>query len=146
MTSAAAKIAIEFEGLRLAPYLCPAGVWTIGYGATYALDGNRVTASTLPLSESEADQLLERDLMLAGRAVDRLITVPLDPEEKAALTDFVFNLGSGSLKASTLRRWLNDGEYHEVPDQLMRWVFAGGRKLAGLVRRRNVEAVLWSTP
>lgn len=144
MPSVAADIARRFEGKSLTPYICPAGVWTIGYGATRDLNGRRVTASTPPITDQEAEELLARDLAEAARAVDRLIAVPLSPDEKAALTDFVFNLGAGSLKASTLRRWLNDGEYDEVPAQLMRWVFAGGRKLVGLVRRRSAECEVWN--
>lgn len=133
----------RFEGLRLAPYLCPAQVWTIGYGATYGPDGQRVTRHTPSITEAEANALLERDLGRFAPGVDRLVTVAVTPEQRAALVSFAFNLGLGALKSSTLLRRVNGMEWTDVPDQFRRWVFGGGRKLPGLVARREAEAALW---
>ena len=135
----------RFEGLRLAPYLCPAKVWTIGYGATYGSDGRRVTRHTRSITEDEADALLTRDLGRFAAGVDRLVSVGLDPEQRAALVSFAFNLGLGALKASTLLRRVNGLEWGDVPTQFRRWVYGGGQRLPGLVTRREAEVALWLT-
>jgi len=95
-------------------------------------------------TELQAELLLEEDLGKAAAAVLRLIEVPLDEGPFAALTDFAFNVGSGNLQASTLRRVVNRGDYEEVPAQLRRWVYARGIRLPGLVRRREDEVRLWT--
>lgn len=83
-------------------------------------------------------------MLLAEQAVCRLIKVPLTDGQFDALVSFTFNLGSGALQRSTLRRKVNHEEHEEVPDQFMRWVWAGGKKLRGLVMRREAEASLYS--
>jgi lysozyme len=135
------------EGMFLKPYLCPAKVWTYGVGATRDLNGNRVTASTPPLTQDQAFQLLERDLRSAMRSVDRLIKVPLTNNAYFALVSFVFNLGGGALQVSTLRKVINRGELDRVKHELNKWVWAGRpkRKLAGLIRRRHEEGELFFT-
>jgi len=72
------------------------------------------------------------------------ILLSQDPNRLAALADFVFNLGSGRYAASTLRRRVNAGDWTGAADQLHRWVWGGGKKLPGLIRRRAVESVLLS--
>ena len=133
-----------FEGFRCSAYLCPAGVWTIGYGATYGLDGERVTADHPEISEVEAERLLRRDVMRFARSVDRLVKVQIDADQRGALISFAFNLGAGALQSSTLLRRVNGMEWGDVPAQFNRWVYAGGRTLPGLVRRRQAEAGLWT--
>lgn len=128
----------RFEGCRLRAYQDSAGVWTIGYGST------RSVAPGLEITQAEADSRLLRDAKSAERAVARLITVPLTENQLTALTDFTFNLGAGVLQASTLRRRLNRGEYSSIPAELRRWVHAGGIKLSGLVKRRDLEARLFA--
>ena len=128
----------RFEGYSPDVYLCPAGYKTIGYGHLV----RRSEVFTI-LDEDEAEALLRYDMQHAANGVNRLTKVPLDDDQFGALVSFVFNLGSGAYQASTLRAKLNRGEYHTVPSQLRRWVFAGGRKLRGLVRRREAEALLW---
>lgn len=130
----------HFEGFYSDAYLCPAGVWTIGYGHTRGVEqGQTVT-------REEAEALLHEDLAQAQTAVDRYITVPLTQNQFAALVSFTFNLGAGSLQTSTLRRKLNAKEYDAVPSELARWVKGGGRTLAGLVRRRAAEGDLFMQP
>jgi lysozyme len=73
----------------------------------------------------------------------RLIAVPLTAGQFDALVSFTFNLGGGALQRSTLRRKVNREEHAAVPAELMEWVWAGGRKLKGLVRRREAEAALY---
>ena len=136
----AAALARMFEGLYLTPYLCPAGVPTIGYGATYYEDGTRVTLSDLAITRERAEELLlwmVRTKYLP--AVIRLCPGVQDPRLLAALIDFTFNLGAGNLKASNLRRCVNAEDWEALPAEFRKWVRGGGRVLKGLVRRREAE-------
>ena len=90
-------------------------------------------------------QLLTADAGKAAAAVKRLIAVPLKQHQQDALISFTFNCGEEALRTSTLRRRLNSGEYGAVPSELARWVFSGGKKLPGLVRRRAAEGALFSS-
>ena len=139
----AAALARRFEGCYLRPYLCPAGVPTIGYGATYYEDGTRVTLFDAPITRERAESLLL--WMVRTRylpAVLRLCPGIDSPERLAAIIDFTFNLGAGNLQASTLRRRINAGQWDDVPSELRKWIKGGGRVLAGLVKRREAEVVL----
>jgi lysozyme len=139
----AARLAKRFEGLSLTPYLCPAGVATIGYGSTRYEDGTAVTLVDPPITQDRARALLLRQICVDYLpAVVRLCPGADTPERAAALTDFAYNLGVGALRSSTLRRKVNAGQWGEVPEQLGRWVYGGGRRLRGLVRRRQAEAEL----
>ena len=136
----AAALARMFEGLYLTPYLCPAGVPTIGYGATYYEDGTRVTLSDLAITRERAEELLlwmVRTKYLP--AVIRLCPGVQDPRLLAALIDFTFNLGAGNLKTSNLRRCVNAEDWEALPAEFRKWVRGGGRVLKGLVRRREAE-------
>lgn len=92
------------------------------------------------ITEVDAEELLRRDVQTAESAVLRLINVPLTDGQFDALVSFTFNLVAGALQRSTLRRKVNHQAHAEVPAQLMRWVWAGGRVLRGLVIRRTSEA------
>jgi lysozyme len=130
----------EFEGLKLTAYLCPANVWTIGYGHTAtARKGMTITAE-------RAEELLRQDIERFEKAVSRLVKVPLNENQFAALVSFTFNLGEGALQRSTLLRKLNAGDYDSVPTELNRWNQAGGKVLNGLVRRRKAEGELFRKP
>jgi lysozyme len=142
----AAALCRRFEGLYLRPYLCPAGVPTIGYGATFYENGARVTLADAAISAERAEALLlwhVRRVYLP--AVQRLCPGANEPGLLAALIDFAFNLGAGRLQASTLRRKVNAGDLQAVPAELRKWVMAGGRVLRGLVLRREAEIALIST-
>ena len=133
----------RFEGLYLTPYLCPAGVPTIGYGATYYEDGTRVTLFDAAITKERAEALLiwmVRTVYLPQ--VMRLCPGVDNPSRLAALIDFTFNLGGNALKNSSLRRKVNAGMWVAVPTELRKWVMAAGRRLRGLVIRREVEAAL----
>ncbi|MFC5524002.1 lysozyme [Polaromonas jejuensis] len=139
----AAALCRRFEGLYLTPYLCPAGVPTIGYGATYYLDGRRVQLTDPPITRETALVMLKevvRTVYLP--AVLKLCPGVPDPNKLAALIDFAFNLGSGQLRASTLRKRVNAQQWHLVPTELRKWIRGGGRVLRGLVLRREAEAAL----
>lgn len=141
--SLASDLCRRFEGLRERPYLCAAGVPTIGYGATFYEDGTRVTLKDPPITKERAEQLLQAQIRRRFLpAVVRLCPGADSSERVAALVDFAFNLGEGNLAASTLRRKVNAGEWDEVPAQFMRWNKAGGRVLRGLTLRRQAEVDL----
>jgi len=134
----------RFEGLRLEPYLCPAGIPSIGYGAT-RIGGRKVTLKTKPISEARADQLLGEQVRTFEQAVGRLISSPLTWDEFSALVSFTYNVGAGALQRSTLRQKLNRGDYQGAGNELPKWRMGGGRVLLGLVRRRAEERSLFLT-
>lgn len=127
----------HFEGLRLQAYRCSAHVWTIGYGHTAGVQpGDSVTAG-------QADSLLRQDIEESERSVARYVTAPLNHCQFDALVSFTFNLGAGNLRTSTLLKKLNAGDYSGAAEEFPRWVSAGGKKLPGLVRRREAEKALF---
>lgn len=140
----AAALCKQFEGYRGKPYLCPAGVATIGYGSTYYADGLKVTLTDAPMSEPDAAALLLQELhhtYLPG--VLRQCPILLTDERKCnAIVDFVYNLGTGRLQTSTLKRKINQQDWDAAQEQLMLWTKGGGRVLPGLVKRRAAESAL----
>ena len=132
-----------YEGYSSSPYLCPANHWTIGYGAIWGMDDKRVTEDHPDINKDQADYLLRRDVKKSQVAVLRLIKVPLEDGQFNSLCSFVFNLGSGSLQSSTLRRKINRGDYIGAANEFPRWIWAGGRKLKGLIKRRNDERLMF---
>ena len=143
-TQVASALVRRFEGLYLTPYLCPAGVPTIGYGATYYMDGTRVTLNDPPITKQYAEALLL--WMIRGKylpVVLQLCPTLRKPNQIAAIIDFTFNLGSGQLKASNLRRKINAQEWDQVPFELRKWVRGGGKVLKGLVLRREAEITVF---
>ncbi len=128
----------DYEGLHLTPYLCPAKIWTIGYGHT------RTVHSGMQVTPDQADQMLDDDLRLIERAVQRAVQVPLNDNQFAALVSFAFNVGINNFQNSTLLKLLNRGWYEQVPAQLTRWNRANGEVMGGLSRRRAAEAQLWN--
>lgn len=131
----------EFEGLRLDAYPDPGtggDPWTVGYGHTGddVFQGMRIT-------RAEADALLRNDVRSSEDAVHELVNVPLEQHQFDALVSFCFNCGRSAFAKSSLLRKLNAGQYEAVPGELAKWNKAGGRVMAGLVRRRKAEAALW---
>ena len=145
-SDAAAALCRRFEGLRLRPYLCPAGVPTIGYGATVYERGTPVRLTDNPITRERANALLLHDLRTRRLpAVMGLCPGADTPGRVAALADFAFNVGIGALRASTLRRRVNASRWDLVPGELRKWVRGGGRVLPGLVARREAEVALLLT-
>jgi GH24 family phage-related lysozyme (muramidase) len=138
--SAGLHLIKRFEGFSDTPYLCPANIWTIGYGHVILASERE---SLTQVDEAQAERLLVRDMRNAERAVSNFISCPLRQNQFDALVCFAFNLGSGALQRSTLRRVINRGDEDAVADQWMRFVWAGGKKLPGLVRRREAELALY---
>lgn len=134
----AIALAKQFEGLRLKAYLCPAGIPSIGYGAT----GADVYLGLEVTQEWAEDRLLKHMLLAVKQAVR--LSPELFGNKLDAVADFIFNLGATRYAASTLRRVINTKQYNRVPDQFRRWVHASGRVLPGLILRREAEISLFS--
>jgi lysozyme len=130
----------SFEGFRSCKYQDPAGYWTIGYGHLIE-PGQHFTCIT----EAQATQLLLSDVSSAEQCVRTYVHVPLNGNQFSALVDFTYNLGCGSLASSTLLVDINSHNFGAVCGQLERWVYAGGRFLPGLVRRRQAECQLFNS-
>lgn len=127
------------EGLRLEAYQDSAGVWTIGYGSTGGVRPGDV------ITEAQAEKLLKQDLKTAEDEINRHL-LPLKQHQFDSLASFVFNVGIGSFRRSTLLKRLKiDVNHHDIPNQFNRWVYGGGKILPGLVRRRREEANLYIT-
>lgn len=124
------------------PYLCPAGVPTIGYGATVYLNGQPVRMTDAPLSRDAADRLLLGQLLRIYLPGTQALCPMLQGRALAAITDFAFNLGLTRLKASTLRRRLQAGDVEGAVLELRRWVRGVGKVLPGLVLGRAAEITL----
>lgn len=133
----------SFEGFSPTVYRCPANVPTIGYGATWDFDGSRIGMDHEPITEEQGEALLAHELHGVEKAVGKLIRAELTQNMFDALVSFTFNLGSGNLQASTLRKKINRGDYEGAADEFPKWRRAGGVILAGLVRRRAVERALF---
>lgn len=126
----------RFEGCRLKAYLCPAGVWTIGWGAT----GKDVGPYT-QWTQLEADVRLARDAMAYAEGAASLSPgLRLSERRWAAIADFCYNLGTTRYKSSTLKRRIDAGDWQGAKVELLKWVRGGGRVLPGLVARRQAEA------
>lgn len=124
----------EFEGFRSKAYKCPGSVYTIGYGHTKDVKRGQT------ITQEEADKLLMRDLIEYECFVDRL-KVTCKQEKFDALVDFSFNLGCNALESSTLLKRIRECRPDdEIRAEFMRWVYAGGKKLKGLEKRRKWEA------
>jgi lysozyme len=149
---AGVSIIRHFEGLvdgdpntpGLEPYICPAGLPTIGYGAIYGLDGSRVGSDHRAITEEEAESLLKRDLRRTEHAVARLVRYPLTLNQFSALVSICFNIGSGNFQTSVFRMHLNRGDYHGCANNFWQWRRSGGVIQRGLVRRRAAEKELFN--
>lgn len=150
-------LAKPFEGLRLDAYFDPVGFPTQGYGRLLSrqvwgplgrapLDRIEMNAAREWLKDkypdidiATADVWLKQDMMVAIRATLRLCPGATKPTQIAALADFTFNCGAGNLEISSLRRKVNRNDFDGAADEFLKWVYARGVKLPGLVRRRVAE-------
>jgi lysozyme len=135
-----------FEGFYSKPYRCPANVWTIGYGSTRYPNGQRVTPKDPAITKEQANEIMVWELQGCADSVLRVCPGLAAYNEPCygAIVDFCYNLGVGKLQSSTLKRKINAGLWDEVPIQLNKWVYGGGRVLKGLVLRRQAEAAYFN--
>lgn len=139
----AIEVIKHYEGCRLKAYLCPAKVWTIGYGCTVYPDGTKVKEGD-QITKDRAEELLryECETRLHEMAIDGL-----KPHQQSALLSFQYNVGQSSFMRSTLRKYVktNPNNNQAIYDEFMKWTRAGGNVLPGLVKRRKTEANLYTS-
>jgi len=141
----------HFDGLHdpdpttglIEAYYDPVGLPTQGYGRLLSRTPWEPLSKYPAITVEQAKANLMSDLNRAASGTHKLIQVQLSPQQWAALYDFTFNCGGGNLQASRLRSVINRGDLEAAPEQFMRWVYAKGVKLPGLVRRRKAEVALW---
>ena len=131
----------SFEGCKLTSYLCPAGVWTIGWGHT----GPEVVEG-LVWTQEQADNALLDDLESAEHSVNSYVTSAINDNQFSALVSFVFNLGAGSLHQSTLLKKLNACDFDGAANEFLKWDFVDGQPNSGIARRRYAERSLFVEP
>lgn len=127
----------QFEGLRLEAYLCPAGIWTIGYGHTSGVSPNSF------ITIQEADEYLHRDVATIEMQLNKL-NLSLRQCQWDAIVSFVFNVGIGNFKSSTLLAKIRiNPDDNSIMDEFLRWVYANGKVMKGLQKRRLAEMKLY---
>ncbi len=142
------KLIKEFEGFRSKAYLCSAGVWTIGYGSTLYTNNHKVKQGD-QISLTEAEELIANDLIKFENAVNKLVTVQVNQNQFDALVCFIYNIGEGAFKSSTLLKKINLKDFTGAADEFLRWNKAPSpstgklRALPGLTRRRTAERKLF---
>lgn len=129
----------RWEGCRTNAYKCPAGVWTIGYGHT------KTAKPHMMISHLEAERLLKQDLINFETAVRNYVKVPITQGQFDALVSFTYNVGISAFCNSTLLKYVNQNKFNTAALQFGRWIYAGDKKLAGLVRRRRAEKKLFES-
>jgi lysozyme len=161
LSKAAAAMMHKYEGYKNRPYLCPAHMWTIGYGHVLYQDQIRlpmiafegkIARKDYPLkpednrvwTKQENDDLFDADIASFERGVLRLVPSVAGHQGRFdALVSFSYNVGLGNLQRSTIRIKANRGEWEEAADAFLLWNKAGGKVLAGLDRRRKDERALF---
>ena len=134
----------SFEGFRAAPYKCPAGVPTIGYGNTFYENGKKVTLKDPSITEERGTELLMFILGSFEKHVDSFCIDTITQNQFDALVSFCYNVGPANLKSSTLLKKVNLNPNDPwIKDEFMKWVKSGGKTLKGLVKRREAEAALY---
>jgi lysozyme len=128
----------QHESFSSVPYFCPAGKLTIGYGHR-VLSGENFTSIT----EAEAEDLLRKDANIAENCINNAVKVAVTQNQFDALASLAFNIGCRSFTGSTLLKFLNAQDYRGAANQFLRWKYAGGIVLSGLVNRRNLERQLF---
>lgn len=136
----------SFEGLFLKAYLDPVKIPTIGYGTIMYPNGKRVTMQDPPITEAQAVEYLTHEVNEKASGVEKLVKIPLNDNEFAALVSFAYNVGTPALGSSTLLKLLNAGDKKGASEQFVRWNKAGGKELPGLTRRRLAERDLFLKP
>lgn len=164
LSKAGADLMHQFEGYRTRPYLCPAHIWTIGYGHVLYQDQIRLPMARVPdkdipmirkemplkpednrvWSKQEIEELFAQDVASFERGVLRLIPGVVGRQNAFdALVSISYNFGLGNLQRSTIRMKANRGEWEAAAEAFMQWTKGGGKELPGLVRRRKAERALF---
>lgn len=134
------RLTEQFESCRLTAYKDVKGIWTIGWGHTGA-----IVRPGLTITQAQADQLLADDINWANNVVNGLVHASLTQGEHDALVDFVFNVGSGNFASSTMLKWLNEKNMVMAALEFEKWDKAAGKAVAGLLRRREAEQLMFNS-
>lgn len=167
LSSAGADLMHKYEGFRNKPYLCPAHIWTIGYGHVLYQEQIRLpmvrppgkTKEDIPMIRSEYPLRPEDNRVWSKQEIEDLFSVDVSSFERGvlrlvpgvvgrqgsfdALVSFAFNVGVGNLQRSTIRMRANRGDWEQAGDAFLLWNKAGGKVLPGLDRRRKDERALF---
>ncbi|WP_165465351.1 lysozyme [Enterobacter cloacae] len=130
----------SFEGLRLQSYQCLAGIWTIGYGHTKNVSRGDV------MTRETAEHYFNESILQKEQIVKKFVMVSLNQQQFDALVSFVFNLGEGNFRRSTLLQKINQNDFAGASQEFKRWIYANGKQAPGLLRRRKAEEQLFSQP
>lgn len=129
----------SFEGFCTTAYKCPAGVVTIGFGHT------KTAKLGQTITPEQAEQLFLKDIEVFEAAVRNYVKVTINQNQFDALVSLCYNIGTEAFRRSSLVRYINRGDYNTAALELLRFVYAGKKKLPGLVTRRNKEYDLFTT-
>ena len=132
-----------FEGFKPNPYLCPAGVPTIGIGSTHYADGRAVKLTDVPITLADGWALLRATIRPYEAAISRFVQVPLTQNQFDALVSFTYNVGTEAFRTSTMLGLLNAKDYRGASGEFKRFCHCNGKEDYGLLKRRNKEALLF---
>ena len=150
MTNAGLDLVKQYEGMRLSPYLCPAGIPTIGFGTTIYPDGTPVTLDDLPITKAKAVSYLKTELDKYEAKVDELTNGRATDYELAAMTSLAYNIGLAAFEGSSVLRLYNQGKLREASAAFGLWNKARDKNdgvlkvMPGLVARRAAESAMFS--
>jgi lysozyme len=134
----------NYEGFSSKPYLCSAGIPTIGYGATYYPNGKKVTMQDPAITEEWAETMLSKMIVFYEQNVSSMVTNVLTQHQFDALVSFTYNCGVQNVRKSTLLRYVNNNPNDPaIAEQFARWVRVKGKVVKGLVKRRQAECQLY---
>lgn len=142
VSSNCVELVKQYEGFYSLPYLCPANVPTIGYGTTIYPNGEKVTLNDASCTNQQATEWLMFELNKKAKEVDAFTTDTVTQNEFDSLVSFAYNVGTTALKNSTLLKRVNTGK-GDIRAAFMMWVYANGKPLKGLIKRRKSEADLY---
>ncbi len=132
------KLLKDFEGCKLKVYADLVGLPTVGYGH---MDPVLKIGDTI--TQERADELLAHDIVKYEQGVNKALTRPISDNQFSALVCFAYNVGIANLNHSTLLKRVNSGEFSIAADEFLKWSHAGGKAVAGLLRRRKAERALF---
>lgn len=132
----------HYEGCKLTAYLCPAKVWTVGFGHT-----GKGIVEWVTITQEQAEDYLREDLILFENFLNSMCdkaAITLKQHEFDACISLMFNIGQGAFKSSTVWRMVvNQRPASEIDKAFMMWVYANSKTLSGLVARRKTESLLY---
>ena len=141
----ATQIIKKWEGFSPKAYLCPANVWTIGYGNTRYVNGVKVKKGDT-ISEQDAQILLDYFVISFAQGLKKLIKVELNQNQFNAILSFVYNIGMNKFSSSTMLKLINENKLNEASLEFAKWNKASGKVLNGLIARRKDEESLFNSP